>query len=139
MGDSVSALYATGMHCEGEFSEGANGEPLFLRESRRRIYAAVYRSDKTLAVFFGRPPSVSWRYSDRRQQLDISDNAIASDDPTILNKELSKFDAAGWNTDGILHPASYMRLRCQLAIFKERLLEQSLAGEKDSGVVQNLQ
>lgn len=127
------------MHCEGEFSEGNNGEPLFLRESRRRIYSAVYRSDKTLAVFFGRPPMMGWRYSDRRQQLDISDDAIASDDPAFLDDELAKFDNAGWNTEGKLHPASYCRIRCQLAVYKERILEQSLAGEKDTDVVQNLQ
>lgn len=139
MGDSVSALYATGLHCEGEFSEGANGEPLFLREFRRRINAAVYRSDKTLAIFFGRPPMMGWRYSDRRQQLDISEEAIVSDDPTSLVEQLSRIDRAGWNLDGIIHPASYNRLRYQLAVFKERLLEQSLAGEKDSGVVQNIQ
>ncbi|KAF1845804.1 uncharacterized protein K460DRAFT_406038 [Cucurbitaria berberidis CBS 394.84] len=139
MGDSVSALYATGMHCEGEFSGGATGEPLFLREARRRLYSAVYRSDKTLAVFFGRPPMMNWRYSDRRQLLDISDRAVASDDPSFLNAELSKIGSTGWNVEGQLHPASFLRLRCQIAVFKERLLEQSLAGEKDSDLVGNLQ
>ncbi|CBX97106.1 hypothetical protein LEMA_P102370.1 [Plenodomus lingam JN3] len=139
MGDSVSALYASGMHCEGEFTEGANEEPLFLRESRRRIYAAVYRSDKTLAVFFGRPPMMGWRYSDRRQQLDVSDEAIASDDPNLLNEQLSRLDSAGWNMDRRTYPASYIRVRCQLAVFKERLLEQSLAGVKDSDVIRNIQ
>jgi len=139
MGDNVSALYATGMHCEGEFSEGANSEPFFLRESRRRLYAAVYRSDKTLAVFFGRPPMMHWRYSDRKQQLDVSDELICSDNPDTLNEELSNFDNAGWNTAGKLHPASFIRLRCQLALFKERLLEQSLAGEKDNDVIRNVQ
>lgn len=138
LGDSVSALYATGMHYEGDFSNSANGEPFFLRESRRRIYAAVYRSDKTLAVFFGRPPILAWRYSDRQQQLDISDEAIVSDDPKYLNEQLSRLDSAGWNRDGMLHPASYMRVRFQIAIFKERLLEQSLAGEKDINVVPNI-
>ncbi|KAF2854829.1 hypothetical protein T440DRAFT_475911 [Plenodomus tracheiphilus IPT5] len=139
MGDSVSALYATGMHCEGEFIEGVDKEPLFLRESRRRLYGAVYRSDKTLAVFFGRPPMMGWRYSDRRQQLDVSDEAIASDDPNLLNQQLSRLDSAGWNMDGTIHPASYIRVRCQIAVFKERLLEQSLAGVKDSDVIRNIQ
>lgn len=138
MGESVSALYATGMHCEGEFAGGSNGEPVFLREARRRIYSAVYRSDKTLAVFFGRPPMMGWRYSDRRQQLDISDDVIAADDPNVLSGELGKFDAAGWNIERKLHPASLGRVRCQHAVFKERLLEQSLAGQKDSDVVRNL-
>ena len=139
MGDTVSALYATGMHCEGEFSRGANGEPLFLREARRRMYAAVYRSDKTIAIFFGRPPLMNWRYSDRRQLLDISDDTIACDDLEKVNEEISKLDSTGWNADGQLYPSTHIRLRCQLAVFKERLLEQSLAGEKDSDVVRNLE
>jgi hypothetical protein len=65
--------------------------------------------------------------------------AICSDDPEALNKELAKLDSAGWNTEAHLYPASFTRLRCQLAVFKERLLEQSLAGEKDSDVVRNVE
>jgi hypothetical protein len=136
MGDSISCLYATGMHCE---SENTKSEPIFIREARRRIYSAVYRSDKTLAIFFGRPPMMAWRYSDRRQILDVSDDVVMSDDPQVLQDAISRIDSAGWSTEGKVHPASCLRLRCQHAIYKERLLEQSLAGEKDSDVVLNLQ
>ncbi|KAF2033852.1 hypothetical protein EK21DRAFT_57718 [Setomelanomma holmii] len=136
LGDSISCLYATGIHCE---SENANREPIFLREARRRMYSAVYRSDKTLAIFFGRPPMMAWRYSDRRQLLDVSDDIITSDDPEELARAMSMLDGAGWSTEGSVYPASIVRLRCQHAVFKERLLEQSLAGDKDSDVVQNLQ
>ncbi|KAI1550377.1 C6 transcription factor [Pyrenophora tritici-repentis] len=141
MGDCVSALYAAGIHCEESNSEGDNKEPFFMREFRRRLYASVYRSDKTLAVFYGRPPMVGWRYSDRKMMLDISDEAVASEaeDATLLDAELSKLDSAGWNTEGCLHPATFNRVRCQLAVFKERFLEQSLAGEKDSDVVRNVE
>lgn len=141
MGDCISALYAAGIHCEGSNSEGDNKEPFFMREFRRRLYASIYRSDKTLAVFYGRPPMVGWRYSDRKMMLDISDEAVASEaeDASLLNFELSKLDSAGWNTEGYLHPATFNRVRCQLAVFKERFLEQSLAGEKDSDVVRNIE
>ncbi|KAI5377871.1 hypothetical protein J4E82_003251 [Alternaria postmessia] len=138
MGDSVSALYAAGIHCEACNGDGSNAEPFFMREFRRRLYAAIYRSDKALAVFYGRPPMMGWRYSDRKMLLDISDQAVTSEDPDVLNAELSKLDSAGWNTEGHLHPATFGRMRCQLAVFKERLLEQTLAGEKDSDVVQNV-
>lgn len=123
------------MHCESE----VHSEPLFLREARRRLYASVYWQDKTLATFFGRPPMLAWRYSDRRQLLDISDEAITADDPAISNEAISKIGPNGWNIEGKIYPASYLRLRCQHAVFKERLLEQSLAGEKDSDIVGNLQ
>ncbi|KAH8731519.1 hypothetical protein GQ44DRAFT_604373 [Phaeosphaeriaceae sp. PMI808] len=136
LGESISCLYATGMHCE---SENLNSEPVFLREARRRIYASVYRSDKTLAIFFGRPPMMAWRYSDRRQLLDIGVEELCSDDPEVLNKAVSKLDHTGWNTEGKVYQASFIRLRCQHGVYTERLLEQSLAGEKDSDVVHNLQ
>ena len=82
---------------------------------------------------------MAWRYSDRRQPLDISCDALCSDDPEVFRYAVSKVDAAGWNTEGMIHSASFTRLRSQHAVFKERLLEQSLAGEKDSDVIQNLQ
>jgi hypothetical protein len=124
------------MHCE---SENANNEPIFLREARRRMHAAVYRTDKALATFFGRPPMMAWRYSDRRQVLDLSDDAVTADDPDILNEAIAILDSAGWNTEGRVQPSSFIRLRGQFAVFKERLLEQSLGGEKDSDVIHNLQ
>jgi hypothetical protein len=90
-------------------------------------------------MFYGRPPMMGWRYSDRKMLLDISDEAIVSEDADVLNAELEELDTAGWNMEGELHPASFCRLRYQLAVFKERLLEQSLAGEKDSDVVRNIE
>ncbi|KAF1838317.1 hypothetical protein BDW02DRAFT_565142 [Decorospora gaudefroyi] len=139
LGDSVSALYATGIHCERSVCEGSSPEPFFIRELRRRLYAASYRFDKTLAIFYGRPPMLGWRYSDRKMPLDISDSVITSEDSELLTSELSKLDSAGWNMQGSIHPASFARLQCQLAVFKERLLEQSLAGEKDDEVVRNIE
>ncbi|KAH3904013.1 hypothetical protein HBH56_239930 [Parastagonospora nodorum] len=83
MSEAISALYATGMHCE---SEASKSEPLFMREARRRVHACIYRTDKTLALFLGRPPMMVWRYSDRRLLLDISDEAVCSDDPEVFSK-----------------------------------------------------
>jgi hypothetical protein len=80
-----------------------------------------------------------WRYSDRRLLLDISDEVIFSDDAEVLNNAIMRLNSGGWNTDGKIHPASYFRLRSQHAVYKERLLEQSLAGEKDSDIIGNLQ
>jgi hypothetical protein len=124
------------MHCE---SEAAKTEPTFLREARRRLHSSIYRSDKTLAIFLGRPPMMMWRYSDRRLPLDLRDDILTSDDPAVFNDAVSRLNPAGWNTFGKIYPASFIRLRCQHAVYKERLLEQSLAGEKDNSVVSNLQ
>ncbi|KAF2185061.1 hypothetical protein K469DRAFT_726933 [Zopfia rhizophila CBS 207.26] len=129
MGDCVSSLYAEGIHCEETFDV-----PFFLRESRRRIYAATYKSDKTLATFFGRPPMMAGRYSNRKLPLDIDDNMITTSDPEVLNEVLSKLDSDGWNTEGRIWASSWIRLRCQLSVYKERVLELSLAGQTDGDV-----
>lgn len=134
MGDCISALYAEGIHCEGAFDE-----PFFLREARRRIYNAVYRSDKTLATFFGRPPMMAWRFSDRKIPLDLDDNIIATSDPEVLNEALSKLDDDGWNTEGKIWSASWIRLRCQLSVIKEKVLAHSLAGRTEDNAIEKLQ
>lgn len=82
---------------------------------------------------------MGWRYSDRKMPLDISDQAVVTEDMAMLNAELSSLDSAGWNTKKYLDSATFIRLRCQFSVFKERLLEQSLAGEKDSDVVRNIE
>ena len=127
------------MHCEEEFPKAKDIEPLFLREARRRMYAAAYCTDKIMATFFGRPPMAIWRYSSQRPPLDISDKAITSDDPSVANAEISKLDSAGWNTEGRIRPTSFIRLRCQQAVITERCLEQSLSGKKDHDMIQKLQ
>ena len=134
MGDSISALYAEGIHCEDEYDE-----PFFMRESRRRIYSAVYRSDKTLATFFGRPPMMSRRYSNRQVPLDLDDKVLATSDSDVLNDTLSRLDSEGWNTDGKIWASSWIRLRRRPAMPKERILEQSLAGREDGDMAQKLQ
>ncbi|ORX97546.1 hypothetical protein BCR34DRAFT_165121 [Clohesyomyces aquaticus] len=134
MADCVSSLYAQGIHCEENYEI-----PFFLREARRRMFAATYKSDKTLATFFGRPPMMAWRYSDRKMPLDLDDNILATDDVEILNDALSRLDADGWNTEGKIWASSWIRLRFQFSVFRERVLELSLSGKNDGNVAEKLQ
>ncbi|KAF2645998.1 hypothetical protein P280DRAFT_476447 [Massarina eburnea CBS 473.64] len=134
LGDTISALYAEGIHCEESFDE-----PIFLREARRRLYAATYRSDKSLADFFGRPPMMNWRYSDRKPPLDLEDHVVVSDDLEALNLAVSKLDANGWNTEGRIIGVSWIRLRAQMSVAKERFLEISLAGRGITDLTQEIQ
>ena len=138
MGDTISALHAEGIHCENAIVSPSD-EPIFLRESRRRIYAAVYRSDKSLADFFGRPPMIHRRYSDRGLPLDVDDNIIASDDQALVNDAIAKLDPDGWATDSQIRPASWIRLRVRLGHVKERFLEASLAGKKDEFILEEIE
>jgi hypothetical protein len=134
MGDCVTSLYAEGVHCEEN-----SDEPFFLREARRRIYSSVYRSDKTMAIFYGRPPLMSSRYSDRKLPLDLAEEVIVTSNTDILNEALSQLDSNGWNTNGDIWSASWVRMRGHISQFKEKFLEQSLAGKRDADVATKLQ
>jgi hypothetical protein len=133
MTECVSALYAEGIHCESGFTE-----PFFLRESRRRMYAAVYHIEKTISLFLGRPPLMACRYSDRRLPLDLG-NTTAWSDPDTVKAALEKLDEHGWNAEGNIWPTSWLRLRYQNSVVKERVIEQSLAGVADPDVTEKLQ
>lgn len=133
MCDVVGCIYAEGYHCEENVEV-----PFFLQEARRRVYAAAYRSDKTLSTFFGRPPMMAGRYSNRKLPLDLDDDTIATEDPNVLDAALSRLDKDGWNTERAIWPTSWIRLRKNMGVFREKVLELSLAGQTDGDLAQQL-
>ena len=70
--------------------------PFFLQECRRKIFAAAYRSDKSLSTFLGRPPRIRLQYPDIRPPLDISDESLMAEGQT-LDAVLLSIDKNGWN------------------------------------------
>ncbi|CAG8907301.1 unnamed protein product [Penicillium egyptiacum] len=99
--------------------------PLFIVESRRRLFAASYQLDKSIATFLGRPPRISWRHSDCRLPLDISDETLAGH-PNKLDAARLSLDANGWNTREVYQRSSWIRLRFIISTFREEILELSL-------------
>ncbi|CAG7950314.1 unnamed protein product [Penicillium nalgiovense] len=99
--------------------------PFFILESRRRLFAASYQLDKSIATFLGRPPRISWRHSDCRLPLDISDVDLAGH-THILEAARRSLDSNGWNTKKVYHQASWIRLRFTISTFREEILELSL-------------
>ncbi|CAI6341435.1 unnamed protein product [Periconia digitata] len=134
MSETISSLYAEGIHCEESFDE-----PFFFREARRRVYASVFRSDKTLANFFGRPPMMNWRYSDRPLPLDVDENLLMCDNPDTINAALAKLDNEGWNAEGKIYSISWVRLRAKMSISRERFLEISLSGRRITDLPKEIQ
>lgn len=92
------------------------------------MYAAAYRSDKSLATYLGRPPRIPKKYSDVKPPLDISDETLVAEDPE-LQKVLSSLDDVGWNSEGKIRPAAFIRLRYIMSAFREEILELSLGAE----------
>ena len=89
---------------------------------KRRMYVAVYKMDKVFAIFAGRPPLMIRKYSTTPLPLDMSDEELLGDVPTLPKH----FDAAGWNTHGKILTITGTRARGMLAIVAESILEIAL-------------
>ncbi|KAL3493457.1 hypothetical protein BJX62DRAFT_249526 [Aspergillus germanicus] len=122
VGELSSCIFELGLHRESHASEDL---PFFLREIRRRIFAGFYQLDKNLSTFLGRPPHVSWRHSDTKPPLDISDIGLLSDGED-LEQALSELDNDGWNTNKVYQFTSWYRQRYMISMFREEILELSL-------------
>ena len=82
---------------------------------------------------------MSERYSDRKMPLDLDDNIIPTSDPDALNQALARLDENGWNIEGKFWSTSWIRLRYDMAVVKERILELSLAGKADDDAALKIQ
>ncbi|KAJ5314094.1 uncharacterized protein N7443_000978 [Penicillium atrosanguineum] len=120
LGELATDIFEFGVH-----RDTPSSLPLFILESRRRLFAASYQLDKSIATFLGRPPRISWRHSDCLLPLDISDEALAGP-PYTLEAARRSLDANGWNTKKVYQQTSWIRLRFIISTFREEILELSL-------------
>ncbi|KAL4914925.1 hypothetical protein BDW62DRAFT_189574 [Aspergillus aurantiobrunneus] len=133
LGELSSCIFELGLHRD---CHKTTGIPTFLQDIRRRLFAALYHVDKNIATFFGRPPHVSWRYSDSKPPLDISEDALLGDEQDF-RRALEDLDSEGWNNNATIRRASWHRLRYFITPFREEILELSLRSV-DAGVAENL-
>lgn len=119
LGEIATDIFALGWH-----QEQSNYVPFFLAESRKRLFAAAYRCDKSLASFLGRPPRIPKRYCSLVMPFDLGDADLMKGE-TELKAILATVDQYGWNTDKCLRPAAWIRLRFQQSIFCEDIMELS--------------
>ncbi|GAE00291.1 hypothetical protein PVAR5_9032 [Paecilomyces variotii No. 5] len=124
LGELATYMFEIGLHREPELNN-FSCLPTFILESRRRLFAAAYQLDKTIGTLLGRPPRISWRYSDCRMPLDISDEAL-TDDVDFVNAAQNFLDGEGWNTERTFQRASWIRVRFITSTFREEILELSL-------------
>ncbi|KAE8392952.1 hypothetical protein BDV23DRAFT_170597 [Aspergillus alliaceus] len=123
----VSQAFAMGLHRQ---SSQQDGIPFFLSETRKRMFAAIFTRDKNLATYLGRPPLVDSYFCDLMLPLDLDDDEIIC--PTSMRQSLvHNLDSDGWNTNypttvKPLRPVTGIRLRCCMAIIREKVLRLSL-------------
>ncbi|KAJ5887785.1 hypothetical protein N7495_007826 [Penicillium taxi] len=122
LGELSTDIFALGIHRD---LKSSSEMPEFLLESRRRQFAAAYQLDKTIATFLGRPPRMPLRYTDCRMPLDISDEALATEDTTLtcLTEDL---DSNNWNLQPLFQRSSWIRVRFIICTFRDEVLELSL-------------
>ncbi|KAL4982136.1 hypothetical protein BDW68DRAFT_195654 [Aspergillus falconensis] len=126
VGELSSCIFELGLHRDSPgHCHKAEDVPTFLREIQRRLYAGLYHNDKTIATFFGRPPRISWRHSDCKVPLDISDEALLGDEQD-LERAMAELDSEGWNANATFRRASWYRIRYLVSSFREEILELSL-------------
>ncbi|KAL6231333.1 hypothetical protein BDW75DRAFT_45977 [Aspergillus navahoensis] len=128
IGELSSCIFELGLHRDSHgHGHGHKAEeiPTFLREIRRRLYAGLYHNDKNIATFFGRPPRISWRHSDCKVPLDVSEEALLGDEQD-LERAMAELDSEGWNANATFRRASWYRIRYLVSSFREEILELSL-------------
>lgn len=103
LGELSTQIYALGIHKESTSSN----VPLWLRETRKRLFTSSYNQDKAISTFLGRPIRISKRHTDISLPLDISDEETVGDRAS-LDKIIGRLDQGGWNTDGRWRRASWI-------------------------------
>lgn len=92
---------------------------------RRGCFAAAFVTDKAVATFVGRPPMINYRYCSLALPYDIDDEVLFSNGDTE-QEVLSHVDVNGWDKNGIKRRPSVLRIRFQLSICREEVLELAL-------------
>lgn len=99
--------------------------PIWLIETRRRVFCSSYNQDKSISTFLGRPLRISKRHTDVKLPLDLRDNEITGP-PSDLDAAILRLDPNGWNTKGQHLRATWIRLRHIASRLREEILDLSL-------------
>ncbi|KAF2716129.1 hypothetical protein K431DRAFT_236072 [Polychaeton citri CBS 116435] len=116
LGDLSAEIFAQGFH---QICESPSNLPLFLVQSRKKVFHASYTIDKNLATFFGRPPRIAAYYCSTKLPFDIDDSILLEGS----HFHPSAFNSNAWNEDGRFYSATWIRIRSINSQIKEKVLE----------------
>lgn len=115
--DLVAVASAMGLHCyQGTPSINARSE------MTKRLAACVFRNDKEIAMFTGRPPALSHRYYTCPLPLDLHDDVLM-EGGEALRREIDALDENGWNTKGKVYDATICRMMFLSAMIQDEVME----------------
>lgn len=123
LSDLAATVYASGLHqVDGPADENC---PFFVKQLRRGCFAAAFFIDKCVATFVGRPPLINYRYCSLTLPYDVDDDVLFSGGD-VEEEVLSRVDVNGWDKNGVERRQSVNRMRFQLSIYREEILELAL-------------
>jgi hypothetical protein len=120
MGDLASLVSAIGFHRD------VQAVPTYLQELRKRTIGLCHELDKGLATFVGRPPRLYRRHYDVGAPLDLPEDVLLGT-TADLQSAIKELDDEGWNTKGLVHPASRSRVQYKLITVREEALELAMS------------
>lgn len=127
MGDLASVVSAVGFHRDARDGQTV---PMYLQDLRKRAMEWCHELDKGLATFVGRPPRLYRRHHDAGAPLDLSEDVLFGT-PVGLHAAIKELDGEGWNTKGLVHPASRFRVQYKLITIREEALELALSNNAE--------
>ena len=118
----ITSAISAGLH---RLPDYASSKLTAASEYKRRLFSAVYCSDKNHSSLNGIPPLLSKRYCDIEPCLDL-DPTAPYQPPDKLSEAVTKLDVDGWNTEGNMFDTTLLRAKVQLSTLREDVLELSL-------------
>lgn len=128
-GELCDAMVAMGLH---QGNRESPDTPFFLSQQRKKLFSQVYTHDKSISLFVGRPPRLSYRYCKLEMPLDLSGAQLMLQGPE-LQQAIANLDPNGWNTSGNPHRITWNRVWFLYSRIREEILEVSL-GSSDEDV-----
>ncbi|KUJ18208.1 uncharacterized protein LY89DRAFT_583053 [Mollisia scopiformis] len=122
-GDMITTTITSGLH---RLSDCDATKVTAASEYKRRLFCAIYCSDKTHASLSGIPPLLTRTFCDIQPCLDLPDDALLlpQDEMAVA---VSQLDAEGWNTSGSTYQlTTLLRARLQQSVLREEILELAL-------------
>lgn len=102
--------------------------PSFCTEYKRRLFSYIFFTDKSVVSFSGRPPLISRRYCSTALPLDLQDEDLMSDEPTLA-EAMKTLDDRGWQTQGRVRSVTLMRARIMMSYVLDELVEIALGND----------
>lgn len=130
IGELAALMTSLGLHREAEYD---GRKPDITSEVRRGIFAVVFNIDKVIGTFTGRPPMLSRRYCSTPLPLDLSDEALLSNEQEMA-AAAARLDANGWNRDNKIYSKTVLRARTMFAFVRDGILELALGPTGPSAI-----